>query len=86
MSRRQLLTPNQKTTLPIVNGRMTAKLINKGSRLVMVLNVNKNANSQVNMGSGKDVSTETIKDAGEPLRLKWYNDSKINIPLKPWHG
>ncbi len=86
MSRRQLLTPNQKTTLPIVNGRMTAKLINKGSRLVMVLNVNKNANSQVNMGSGKDVSTETIKDAGEPLTLKWYNDSKINIPLKPWHG
>jgi len=68
-----------------VNGRMTAKLINKGSRLVMVLNVNKNANAQVNMGSGKDVSTETNEDAGEPLTLKWYNDSKINIPLKPWH-
>jgi len=85
MSQRHLLTPNQKTTLPIVNGRMTAKLIEKGSRLVMVLNVNKNANAQVNMGSGKDVSTETIADAGEPLTIKWFNDSKINIPLKPWH-
>lgn len=85
MSQRQLLTPNQKTTLPIVNGRMTAKLINKGSRLVMVLNVNKNANAQVNMGSGKDVSTETIDDAGEILTIKWFNDSMINIPLKPWH-
>lgn len=84
MSKRQLLTPNHKTTLPIVNGRMTAKLINKGSRLVMVLNVNKNANTQVNMGSGKDVSTETIADAGEPLTIKWFNDSQINIPIKPW--
>jgi len=86
MSYRQLLTPNQKTTLPIVNGRMTAKLINKGSRLVIVLNVNKNASTQVNMGSGKDVSTETFADAGEPLTIKWFNDSLINIPLKPWHN
>jgi len=84
MNKRQLLIPNQKTNLPIVNGRMTAKLINKGSRLVMVLNVNKNANTQVNMGSGKDVSTETIADAGELLTIKWFNDSQINIPIKPW--
>jgi len=85
MSRRQLLIPNQKTSLPIVNGRMTAKLINKGSRLVIVLNVNKHANAQVNMGSGKDVSTETFADAGELLSIKWFNDSVINIPFKPWH-
>jgi putative CocE/NonD family hydrolase len=86
MSVRQLLTPNKKTTIPIVNGRMTAKLINKGSRLVIVLNVNKNANTQVNMGSGKDVSTETLADAGQPLTLKWFNDSQINIPLQAWQG
>ena len=85
MSQRQLLKPNQKTTLPIVNARMTAKLIHKGSRLVIVLNVNKNASAQVNMGSGKDVSTETLEDAGELLTIKWFNDSKINIPLKPWN-
>ena len=60
---------------------MTAKLIEKGSRLVMVLNVNKNANAQVNLGSGKDVSDETIADAGEPLEIKWFSDSVINIPL-----
>jgi putative CocE/NonD family hydrolase len=84
MSHRQLLTPNKKTIIPIVNARMTAKLINKGSRLVMVLNVNKNTSAQVNMGSGKDVSTETSEDAGEQLRLKWFNDSQINIPLTPW--
>lgn len=86
MSKRQLLTPNKKTMIPIINSTMTAKLIEKGSRLVIVLNVNKNSGAQVNMGSGKDVSEETIDDAGEPLEVKWFSDSKINIPLKPWHG
>lgn len=84
MSKRQLLIPNQKTIVPIINARMTAKLIKKGSRLAIVLNVNKNVNAQVNMGSGKDVSSETIADAGEPLTIKWFNDSFINIPLTPW--
>jgi putative CocE/NonD family hydrolase len=84
MSKRQLLTPNKKTIVPIINSTMTAKLIEKGSRLVIVLNVNKNSGAQVNMGTGKDVSEETIADAGEPLEIKWFSDSEINIPLKPW--
>lgn len=84
MSKRQLFTPNQKTIIPIVNSTMTSKLIERGSRLVMVLNVNKNPGAQVNMGTGKDVSEETIADAGEPLEIKWFSDSEINIPLKPW--
>lgn len=83
-SKRKLLTPNKKTSIPIINARMTAKLINKGSRLVIVLNVNKNVDAQVNLGSGKSVNEESLKDAGEPLKIKWFNDSKINIPLKPW--
>jgi hypothetical protein len=86
MSKRVLLTPNQPTEVPIVNGRMIAKLINKGSQLVLVLNVNKNIAAQVNMGSGKNVSTESIADAGEPLTLQWFNNSQINIPLTPWRG
>ncbi len=85
MSERHLLTPYKKTIIPIVNARMTARLIEKGSRLVLVLNVNKNTNAQVNMGTGKDVSEETITDAGEPLKIKWFSDSQINIPLKSWH-
>jgi putative CocE/NonD family hydrolase len=84
MGHRQLLIPNQKTIIPIVNSTMTSKLIEKGSRLVMVLNVNKNSGAQVNMGTGKDVSEETIAEAGEPLEIKWFSDSEINIPLKRW--
>lgn len=82
MSNRQLLTPNEKTSIPIINARMTAKLIPKGSRLVIVLNINKNVEAQVNMGSGKNVNEETIADAGDKLNIKWFNDSEINIPLK----
>ncbi len=84
MSKRQLLNPNTKTIVPIINARMTAKYLTKGSRLAIVLNVNKNSDAQVNMGSGKAVNFESIEDAGEPLTIKWYNDSRINIPLTVW--
>lgn len=84
MSQRKLLTPNQITKIPFGNSYMTAKLLKPGSRLALVLNVNKNMHAQVNMGSGKDVNHETIADAGEPLEIKWLNDSKIHIPLTKW--
>nr|WP_315485651.1 CocE/NonD family hydrolase [uncultured Undibacterium sp.] len=84
MSVRKLLTPGKKTQVPIVNARMTAKLLPPGSRLVIVLDVNKNRHAQVNMGTGKDVSDETSADGKEPLEIKWFSDSKLVIPLKPW--
>jgi hypothetical protein len=48
---------------------------------VVAINVNKNPFSQLNYGTGKDVSTETIKDASVPLVIKWYNDSYIKMPI-----
>lgn len=84
MSQRQLLVPGKKTSIPIINARMTAKLLEKGSRLAIVLNVNKNSDAQVNMGTGKDVSDETSADGKEPLVIKWFADSQINIPIKEW--
>lgn len=36
---------------------------------------------QINYGSGKDVSDETVADAGEPLRLRLYGGSFIEIPI-----
>ena len=32
-------------------------------------------------GSGKDVSEETVADAGEPLRLRLLGGSSIEIPI-----
>ncbi|WP_418637717.1 CocE/NonD family hydrolase, partial [Winogradskyella sp.] len=66
IEKRQLLTPNRIVSFPFTNVRMTSKKLKKGSRLVLVLNVNKHPHEQVNYGSGKDVSDETILDAGEP--------------------
>lgn len=85
MSKRELLVPNQKTLIPLVNTRMNAKLMEKGSRIALVIDVNKNQTTQVNMGTGKDVSKETVQDAGELLKLRWYTDSKIHLPVSPFH-
>ena len=82
VEKRQLLIPNEITSFPFTNVRMTSRKLSKGSRLVIVLNVNKHAYEQLNYGSGKDVSDETIEDAGEPLIVKWYNDSFIKFPIK----
>jgi hypothetical protein len=48
----------------------------------VVLNVNKNRYSQLNYGTGKDPSDESIADAAEPLQAKWRNDSYVPIPIQ----
>jgi putative CocE/NonD family hydrolase len=80
-TKRELLTPNQKTTLPFSNSYFTSKKLSKGSKLVLIVNVNKSSSEQINYGTGKDVNEETIKDAGKPLQIRWYNDSFIKIPV-----
>lgn len=80
-SKRQLLRPNQKEKIPFDNTRFVSKKITKGSKLVILLNVNKHPFEIINYGSGKPVSEETIKDAGEPLQIRWHNDSFIKIPI-----
>jgi hypothetical protein len=55
--------------------------MSKGSRLLIVLNLSKNNFCQVNYGTGKDVSDESIADAKEPLKIKWYNSSYVEIPV-----
>lgn len=80
-SNRQLLQPNKKEKIPFDNTRFVSKKINKGSRLVILLNINKSPFEIINYGSGKPVSEETMQDAGEPLQIKWHNESFIKIPI-----
>ena len=80
-TKRNLLTPEVKETIPFSNTHLVSKQLKKGSRLVVFLDVNKNPFSQLNYGSGKDVSQETIADGKEPLKIKWYNDSYVKIPI-----
>lgn len=80
-TKRQLLKPNKKESIPFDNTRFVSKKISRGSRLVILLNINKHPFEIINYGSGKPVSDETIKDAGEPLQIKWHNDSYLKIPV-----
>ena len=80
-SKRQLLQPEKKENITFENTRFVSKKISEGSRLLILLNTNKHSFEIINYGSGKPVSDETIKDAGEPLQVKWHNDSYIKVPI-----
>ncbi|WP_116807916.1 CocE/NonD family hydrolase [Steroidobacter cummioxidans] len=78
-TRRQLLSPGKTTRLSFTTTVVSRKLA-AGSRLLMLFDVNKNPSAQVNYGTGKDVSDESVVDAGEPLRVLVRNDSFIDVP------
>ncbi|MFV8344802.1 CocE/NonD family hydrolase [Flavobacterium sp. ZB4P13] len=81
ITKRNLLKPNEIESIPFSNTHLVSKQLSKGSRLLVAINVNKNPFSQLNYGTGKEVSNETIQDAKEPLKVKWYNDSFVKIPI-----
>jgi uncharacterized protein len=80
-SRRQLLGEGERRRLAIRSERLTSRLLQKGSRLVMFLGVNKRPDRQINYGTGNDVSEESIADGKTPLKIRWYSDSYIEIPV-----
>jgi len=79
--KRHLLKPGKKETIPFSNTYMVSRKVAKGSRIAIVLNINKSPFEQINYGTGRDVNSETIADASEPLRIKWFCDSYIDLPV-----
>ena len=79
--KRALLVPNKHTKIPFNNTKLISKKIEKGSRFVVVVNVNKNNNAQINYGTGKDVNKEDIKDASTPLQINFTGNSSISLPV-----
>ncbi|MEA2600655.1 MAG: uncharacterized protein QOF89_1647 [Acidobacteriota bacterium] len=59
-----------------------APAVTLSSRLVVVLSILKSPGAQINYGTGKDVSDETIADGKEPLNIKWFGDSFIEVPVR----
>lgn len=82
MSVRKLLTPGARTYVPISRTALVSRQMSKGSRLLVLLTVNNNSEAQVNYGTGKNVSDESIADAKEPLSVRWYNDSYVTVPIR----
>ncbi|MEH3111991.1 CocE/NonD family hydrolase [Pedobacter terrae] len=79
MSKRCLLKPGKLATIPFYRSRVFSKQLQKGSRLLLVLNIDKNPFAEINYGTGKEVSRETIKDAGASLQIKWCTQSFIEL-------
>ena len=79
---RHLLKAGEREQLPFKSERMTSRQLQTGSRLVMILGVNKRPDREINYGTGNDVSEETIADGRVPLKIQWYGDSYIDIPIR----
>lgn len=81
-SHRQLLRPGERQTLVFEKPGPISRLVKRGCRLVLVLGIQKERDAQVNYGTGKDVSDESIRDAGEPLKVRWFGTSVLNVPVR----
>jgi len=78
---RHLLEDGTRQQLSFRSERFSGRRLKAGSRLVVVLGISKRPDREINYGTGNDVSEETIADGNVPLRVDWYNDSYIDVPL-----
>jgi putative CocE/NonD family hydrolase len=78
---RHLLKAGERQELTFKSERLTSRRLQPGSRLIVVLGINKRPDREINYGTGNDVSEESIEDGKIPLKVRWHNDSYIDIPI-----
>ncbi|MBT2305318.1 CocE/NonD family hydrolase [Variovorax paradoxus] len=76
---RGLLRAGERQLLAFTAERVTARKLAAGSRIVLLIGLNKRADRQINYGSGKDVNSESIADAARPVRVRWHARSHVEI-------
>ncbi len=79
-TKRRLLSPGKPEKVKFESTMVSRQML-PGSRLLVLLDTVKNPSAQVNYGTGKDVSDESVKDAGEPLTIEIQSGSYFEIPL-----
>jgi uncharacterized protein len=79
---RHLLKAGERQKLVFKSERLTSRLLQAGSRIVLVLSIGKRPDREINYGTGGDVSEESIADGRIPIKIRWYNDSYIDIPVR----
>ena len=67
--------------LIVKDTRLLGRKLAAGSRIVMTLGVVKQPDRQLNLGSGKEPTDETVADAGEPLEIRWRGSSYLDLPI-----
>lgn len=80
--KRRLLMPGKRQRIDFEGIRLMSRRLQPGSRIVAVVRVIKEPGRQINYGSGKDVSAETIADAGEPVEIRWLESSYLELPIR----
>jgi len=79
--KRELLHPQREENLVATDSYYSCRKIRSGSRIVAYVGMLKSPGWQVNYGTGKDVSTETMADGKIPMQIRWSNQSYLKLPL-----
>lgn len=79
---RRLLRPGERQRLTVKDTRVIGRKLAAGSRIVVTLGVSKQPDRQLNLGSGKDPSDETLADAGAPLEIAWNGESCLEFGVR----
>jgi hypothetical protein len=77
---RHLLKAGERQSLNFKGQRLMSRRLQVGSRLVLVIGVNKRPDREIDYGTGNDVSVESIADGKPALKIKWFSDSYIDMP------
>lgn len=76
---RRLLEPGATQRIEVKDTRVLGRRMGPGSRLVVTVGAIKQPDIQLNLGSGKNPSDETIADAGEPMELRLRGSSYLEV-------
>ena len=68
--------------MEVKDTRLIGRRLAAGSRLVVTLGVVKQPDRQLNLGSGREVSDETVADAGTPLEIRWKGSSYLDFNVR----
>jgi len=79
---RRLLGAGVRQQLSFRVERLTSRRLQAGSRIVIVLGVNKTPEQQINYGGGDDVSVEALDGDAPPLAIRWYGGSYVDLPVR----
>ncbi|MGH8052565.1 MAG: CocE/NonD family hydrolase [Stenotrophomonas sp.] len=79
---RQLLQPGVPQRVEVKDTRVLGRKLATGSRLVVSLGVVKQADQQLNLGSGKEPADETLADAGAPMEIHWQSSSHLEFGVR----
>ena len=78
-----LLVPGKPSQIQLTNNTFfTSRQIAKGSKLVFVTRVLIEPGIEINYGTGKTVSQETIADGKKDLIIKWLPESYISLSVE----